>query len=489
MIRCAVFKSYLICLLAAAAILFTTCSRKITESRSPDTRPANIVLIFADDLGYGDLSCYGQEKYKTPHLDKMAEEGIRFTNFYVSQAVCSASRASLLTGCYANRVGVAGAFMPTDSVGLHPQETTLAELVKQRGYATAIYGKWHLGHLPEFLPTRQGFDEYFGIPYSNDMWPKHPNNEHFNFPELPVLEGEKVVRYLPDNQDSLTTWYTQRAVDFIGRNKDQPFFLYLAHSMPHVPLFVSGRFRGKSGAGLYGDVIMEIDWSAGQVMEALEKNGLTENTLVIFTSDNGPWLSYGAHSGVTGPLREGKGTVFEGGVRVPFIAKWPARIPAGAIQSQPAATIDLFPTLARWLQAALPSQPIDGKDIAPLLLAEKGARNPHESYFFYYKQNELEGMLRGDGRWKLYFPHTYRSLEGRQGRDDGLPIPYNYGVKVGLELYDLQEDISETNDVIDTHPVQAKTMKALADSLRMDLGDSLTDKKGKGLRPLGVYGQ
>jgi len=475
---------YVNCLLSLFCLFFS-CTNQTEKKLVEKLSLPNIIVIFADDLGYGDLSCYGQEDYQTPYLDQMAKEGIKFTNFYVAQPVCSASRASLLTGCYANRVGVSGAYFPKDSVGLHQEETTIAELVKQKGYATAMYGKWHLGHLPEFLPTTQGFDEYFGVPYSNDMWAKHPNNANFKFDDLPIVEGTETVRYLSENQDSLTTWYTQRAVNFIESNHERPFFMYVAHSMPHVPLYVSDKFRGKSGAGLYGDVIMEIDWSTGQIIEALERHNISENTLVVFTSDNGPWLSYGAHSGVTGPLREGKGTVFEGGVRVPFIAKWPNKIPAGITQEIPACTIDLLPTIAHWIEAELPTKKIDGKNISTLLQAENEAKNPHDAYYFYYKRNELEGILSGDGQWKLYFPHKYRSLEGRKGRADGQPIPYNYQTKTELALYNLEEDISETDNVVDKYPEVRSKLSVLADSMRTELGDDLQEIEGNEKRPLG----
>lgn len=463
--------------------LFLLCA--CAGSPPPSAAPPNIVLIFADDLGYGDLSCYGQTRYETPHLDRMAAAGVRFTQFYVPHPVCSASRAALLTGSYANRLGVYGAFMPTAQVGLNPEEVTLAEVLKTRAYATAAYGKWHLGHLPPFLPQAQGFDEYFGLPFSNDMWPLHPEQAHFQFPELPLMEGGDTLRYLTQDQDSLTVWYTQRAVDFIDRHREQPFFLYLAHSMPHVPLYVSDRFRGQSGAGLYGDVIMEIDWSVGEVLAALERHGLTQRTLVIFTSDNGPWLSYGTHAGVTGPLREGKGTCFEGGVRVPFIAQWPGTIPAGITQPLPAATIDLLPTLARWAGAPLPEAPIDGRDIRPLLLGTPGAASPHAAYAFYYEHNQLQGLISGDGRWKRYFPHTYRSLEGRPGRDDGLPIPYNFDVAIGDALYDLDQDLGETTDRAAAEPAVMARLDSLAETFRRELGDALHDQAGAGQRPVG----
>ncbi|RMG56640.1 MAG: arylsulfatase [Bacteroidetes bacterium] len=467
-------------LLLPLLLVFAACK---PEPEAPP--PPNVVIIFADDLGYGDLSCYGQTRYGTPNLDRMAQQGVRFTNFYVPHPVCSASRAALLTGSYANRLGVYGAFMPTAKVGLNPEEVTLAELLKTRGYATAIYGKWHLGHLPPFLPTRQGFDDYFGLPFSNDMWPKHPNQANFQFPELPLIQGEDTLRYITDNQDSLTVWYTQHAVDFIDQHTEQPFFLYLAHSMPHVPLYVSDRFRGKSGAGLYGDVIMEIDWSVGEVLAALERNGLTDNTLVIFTSDNGPWLSYGTHSGVTGGLREGKGTCFEGGVRVPFIAQWPGKIPAGITQPMPAMTIDVFPTVAHWAGVLLPEAPIDGRDIRPLLTGEAEVDYAHSAYAFYYEGNQLQGLLSGDGRWKRYFPHTYRSLEGRKGRSDGLPIPYNYDTEIGDALYDLRHDFSEVTDVAAEQPDIMARLDSLAEGFREELGDALQKRSGRGQRPVG----
>ncbi|MFT5168567.1 MAG: arylsulfatase A-like enzyme, partial [Saprospiraceae bacterium] len=310
-------------------LLLLTSLLSCTTEKQKSPTPPNIVIIFTDDQGYQDLGCYGSPDIETPHLDQMAKEGIRFTNFYVSQPVCSASRASLLTGCYANRLGIHGAFMPFVGKGLNPGEETIAEILKPLGYATGVFGKWHLGSEEKFLPTRQGFDEYFGIPYSNDMWPHHPQQGTvFDFGDLPLFENEKIIDTL-DDQSMTTTWYTDHAIDFIKKNKKQPFFLYLPHSQPHVPLFVSDKFKGKSKRGLYGDVISEIDWSVGQVLKTLKENNLDEKTLVIFASDNGPWLSYGTHSGVALPLREGKGTALEGGVRVPCIMRWPGNIPQG----------------------------------------------------------------------------------------------------------------------------------------------------------------
>jgi len=285
------------------------------HSQAAAPSPPNVVIIFCDDLGYADIGPFGCTRYATSNLDRLAREGRRFTSFHVSEAVCSASRASVLTGCYNNRIGIFNALNPTVRHGLNSSETTLAEIFKQKNYATGMAGKWHLGHLPLFLPMRHGFDEYYGLPYSNDMWPHGMEKKNRDYPPLPMIEGDKVIQadVTAEDQEQLTTRYTERAVDFIKRNHDRPFFFYLAHSMPHVPLYVSEKFKGKSGAGLYGDVIQEIDWSVGQVMDALKSQGIEDNTLVIFTSDNGPWLRYGNHAGSAGPLREGKGTSWEGG--------------------------------------------------------------------------------------------------------------------------------------------------------------------------------
>jgi arylsulfatase A len=432
-------------------------------------RPPNIVLIYVDDMGYADLGCFGAKKIKTPNLDRMAKQGTRFTSFYVAQAVCSASRAALMTGKYSNRTGVLGALGPASKNGLAKNHATIAEMLKTLGYATSIIGKWHLGHLPEFLPTKRGFDEYYGLPYSNDMWPKHPTAM---FPDLPLIEGDKVIATNPD-QSKLTTDYTERAVRFIQKNKDRPFFLYLPHTMPHVPLFVSERFKGKSEQGLYGDVIMELDWSVGQILETLRQLGLDDNTLVLFASDNGPWLSYGNHGGSAGLLREGKGTTWEGGVRVPFIARWPGKVPADKTQPEPAMTIDILPTIARLTGAKLPAGKIDGKDITPLLFDEPGAKSPHEAYYFYWN-NELRAVR--SGPWKLYFPHTYQTLVGSQPGSDGKPGLYKKAM-VGLELYNLDDDVSERTDVSNRQPDVVRRLQVLADRMRADLGDELSKKK------------
>jgi len=452
-------------------ILILICSTTSAAADQVKKAPPNIVVIYCDDLGYGDVGCFGG-KIPTPNLDSMASGGIRFTDFYVAQAVCSASRAAILTGCYSNRVGILGALGPSTKYGLGKREVTIAEMLKALGYATGIIGKWHLGHLPQHLPKNHGFDEYYGLPYSNDMWPRHPTAK---FPDLPLLEQDKVLGYNTD-QSRLTTDYTTRAVDFIARHKQQPFFLYLPHSMPHVPIFVSERFKGKSDQGLYGDVIMELDWSIGQVLQALKDNGIDDNTLVIFTSDNGPWLSYGNHGGSAGLLREGKGTSWEGGVRVPFIARWPGRIPTGKTCREPAMTIDLLPTFAALTGGKLPEHTIDGKDISPLLLAKAGAVSPHEAYFFYWGR-DLEGVR--SGRWKLHFPHSYRTLAGKAGGLDGAPAPYQQA-KIGLALFDLQADLSETKDVAADHPEVVARLQALAERMRVELGDG--NRAGSGTR-------
>lgn len=446
----------------------------ITSLAAP---PPNVVVIFTDDQGYGDVGCFGAKGFVTPNLDRMAQDGIRFTSFYSAQAVCSASRTALLTGCYPNRIGILGALGPNSTHGINDNERTIAQVLKTRGYATAIYGKWHLGHHPKFLPTRHGFDDYFGLPYSNDMWPKHPTSK---FPDLPLIEGEKIVEHNPD-QTKLTTWYTERAVKFIEKNKDKPFFLYVPHNMPHVPLHVSEKFKGKSEQGLYGDVIMEIDWSVGQILATLKKHNLDEQTLVIFTSDNGPWLSYGNHAGSAGPLREGKGTSWDGGQREPCIMRWTGKIPAGSVCKEPAMTIDILPTLAKLAGAELPQPKIDGLDIWPLMSAQPNAKSPQEAYYFYWG-NELQGIR--SGPWKLHFAHTYRSLDGKSGGRDGKPGPY-VDKKTPLALYNLDTDIGETTNVADKHPDIVSRLQTLAEKAREELGDSATKQQGKGFRAPG----
>jgi arylsulfatase A-like enzyme len=429
-------------------------------------------------MGYGDIGCFGAKDIETPNLDRLAKQGRRFTNFYVAQAVCSASRTALLTGCYPNRIGILGALGPKATIGIDDGETTIAEVLKSCGYATAIFGKWHLGHHPRFLPTHHGFDRYFGLPYSNDMKPMDDRPNKALYPPLPLIEGDQVKQIEPD-QNQLTTWYTEQAVRFIDDHHASPFFLYLPHSMPHVPLGVSDKFRGRSKQGMYGDVISEIDWSVGQVMASLDRHGVADNTLVIFTTDNGPWLNYGNHAGSSGGLREGKGTSMEGGVRVPCIMRWPGHIPADTVCDEPAMTIDILPTLAHLAGAALPQRSIDGLDITPLLLGTPGAKNPHDAYYFYWGQ-ELQAIR--SGPWKLHFPHEYRSL--KEPAHDGKPGTY-VQAKIGLELFDLTKDPAETTNVAADHPDVVARLQALAEKARADLGDSAQKKTGSGVREPG----
>ncbi|QNN22968.1 sulfatase [Planctomycetales bacterium ZRK34] len=452
------------------------------------SKTPNIVVIFIDDMGYADIGPFGCKDYPTPNLDRMAKQGRVFTDFQVAQAVCSASRAALVTGCYSNRVSIRGALNHTAKYGINPNEVTFAEICKQKDYATAVYGKWHLGHHPKFLPINHGFDEYYGLPYSNDMWPFDYDNKRFPpgkgkakfYPPLPMIENDHVVDpdVTAEDQTRLTTQYTEHAVDFINRNKNRPFFLYVPHSMMHVPIFVSDKFKGKSGAGLYGDVVMEVDWSVGQILDTLKKNDLDKNTLVIFTADNGPWKNYGNHAGKTGGLREGKGTMFEGGSRNPTIMWWPGVIPADTTCDTVAMTIDILPTIAHLIGAKLPDHKIDGMNIWPLITGESD-KSPHEAYFLYYGQ-QLQAVR--TQKWKLHLPHKYRHYLPEKAGKDGYPGPTGKG-EIGYALFDMENDRNETTDVSAQHPQVVEHMKKLADQMRADLGDA--GKPGPGIRPHG----
>ncbi|GMV25809.1 MAG: sulfatase [Phycisphaerae bacterium] len=479
-------------LLAVLATLASAC-RASQDTSEPGPSSPSIVLILVDDMGYGDLSCYGQSRWKTPNLDRLAAAGVRLTDFYSAQAVCSASRAALLTGCYPNRLHIAGALGPRSKVGLHPDETTIAELCKARGYATAIYGKWHLGDAPNLLPTRQGFDEWCGIPYSNDMWPLHPDLVRLppesdarkrGYPPLPLYENGAIIdpEITPDEQKGLTKLFTDRACAFIEKHSEHPFFVYVPFPMPHVPLFVSPQFEYTSGAGLYGDVIQEIDASVGRIVERIDSLGLGARTLIIFTSDNGPWLSYGNHAGTTGGLREGKGTSWEGGVRAPFVARWTGRLPAGKVIRTPAMTIDLLPTIAAFIGAEGDHAPrIDGSDLSRLLTDGADPSLDDRALAFYYNANDLEAVRMG--QWKLVLPHQYRTLAGDAGKD-GSPGPYKQ-VRSGLELYDLLTDPHESDDVADAHPEVLARFQPVLERFRADLGDDLTKRQGSGRREAG----
>lgn len=442
----------------------------------------NIILINLDDVGYGDFSFNGAYGYTTPNIDRMAAEGMRFTHFLAGQPISGASRAGLLTGCYPNRIGFAGAPGPGSDYGVHPEEMTMGELLKQKGYATAIYGKWHLGDAPEFMPLQNGFDEYYGLPYSNDMWPFHPQQgEVFNFPDLPTYDGNKIIGYNTD-QSKFTTDYTTRTVNFIKKNQKKPFFIYLAHSMPHVPLAVSDKFKGKSEQGLYGDVMMEIDWSVGEVLKTLRALGLEENTLIILTSDNGPWTNYGNHAGSAGGLREAKATTFDGGNRIPCVAYWKGKIEPGTTCNKLASNIDLFPTFAEITGAPLPERKIDGISILPLLRNEKDA-NPRKSFVYYFKKNDLEAVT--DGMFKLVFPHVYTTYGAYAPGNDGQPGNLTNIDLKKAELYDLRRDPGERYDVLAQNPDVAIRLMKIADEYREELGDNLTRKKGTARREPG----
>ena len=435
------------------------------------SKPPNFIIIFTDDQGFEDIGCFGSPKIKTPNLDKLAAEGRKFTSFYSANSVCSPSRASLLTGCYPVRISIPGVLFPRHEIGLNPDEITIADLLKSKGYATSCIGKWHIGHKPKFLPTRQGFDSYYGIPYSNDMTIDPEANlaadiklrEGFTLDRIrnekpkkdfvPLMRNEEVIEY-PCDQTTLTQRYTEEAVKFIEENKNKPFFLYLPHTMPHIPLFASEKFKGKSERGLYGDTIEEIDWSVGEIMKSLRDNNLDKNTLVIYTSDNGPWKLKGGRGGSAHPLRGFKFQTYEGGMRVPCIMHWKGKVPAGSSCDEIAATIDLLPTIAGLSGAEMPNdRTIDGKDIWPLIAGKKGAQTPHKIYFFY-KGNKLESARQG--KWKL-----------RRSGKNSQPV----------ELYDLASDISESKNLAKENEILVNEMIK-----KMNLFD---EKLKKNQRPAG----
>ena len=429
----------------------------------------NFIIIFTDDQGYADLGCYGAQGFKTPHVDRMAAEGMQFTNFYVAASTCSPSRAALLTGSYPVRVGITAVLEPASPNGLNQSELTIADILKKQGYSTACIGKWHLGDQPEMMPLNHGFDEYFGLPYSNNQWPwledikkEHPPTNLY--PDLPLYSNKKIVGINPD-QNQLTSRYTEKAIKFIEANKENPFFLYLPHSMPHVGLGVSDKFANKTEYGRYGDVIEEIDWSVGEIFKCLKKNNLDKNTIVIFTSDNGPSLSYGSHAGQAIPLREGKSTTFEGGMRVPCVMRWPDKIPAGTVNNELATTMDFLPTIARLAGTQAPrDRVIDGKDIWPLIKGEHGAKT-HYNAFFYHWDGELQAVRRGT--WKLHFPHIYRhqgETSGTNGQRAG-----SIDSVIGLALFNLDEDIGETKNLAPQYPDVVQELTELADAHLQDL--------------------
>ncbi|MFM1871597.1 MAG: Arylsulfatase, partial [Planctomycetota bacterium] len=399
--------SLLVALLATALL---HAGMRLPAQDEPERRPPNVVLVFTDDQGYGDLSCYGHPTIHTPHLDALAATGIKLTQFYVAAPLCSPSRAALLTGCYPKRVSMhRHVVFPQHDYGLHTDEVTIADLLKTKGYATGCFGKWHLGHRPGLLPLDQGFDTWSGVPYSNDMAQFHQRPGSKYAYRLPWIEDRKVVEWEPD-QHLLTRRTTEAAVKFVEAHRDRPFFCYVPYSMPHIPIYASPEFAGRSPRGLYGDAIEEIDDGVGRIVATIERLGLREQTLIVFTSDNGPWLPYKEQGGSAGPLRGGKGTNWEGGQRVPCIASWPGTIPSGAVCREIATTMDLLPTIAAQAgldAAALP--PVDGHDVGPLLRGEPGAASPTKQFLYYTGNGALAGIRRGP--WKLLFEQGLYQLE------------------------------------------------------------------------------
>lgn len=458
--------------------LILLCSVFLISSKK--VKQPNVIIVYFDDMGYGDIALTGAVGYKTPNFDALARDGLFFSQFYSPQAVCTASRAGLLTGCYPNRIGFAGAIDHMAKVGLNPEEETIAELLKEKKYATAAYGKWHLGFQEKFLPTNHGFDEFYGIPYSNDMWPNHPVTKNY-YPDLPLYRNTEIVELDPD-QSRFTTEFTEHTVNFIKKNKRKPFFVYLAHPMPHVPLAVSEKFKGKSEQGLYGDVMMELDWSIGEIRNALKKYKLEENTLLIVTSDNGPWLNYGNHAGSTGGLRGGKGNTWEGGQKVPCLMVWKNTIPAGRVVDNLAAGIDILPTIVEATGAKFPKFKIDGVSLLSVLKGDF-SQNPRSSFAYYYRKNNLEAV-RND-RWKLVFEHKGRNYEDFLPGDDGMPGHAEEFHLYSGGLFDIRRDPGERYDVSEKYPEVKKMLEEEAQKYREDLGDDLQNIQGKNRREIG----
>ena len=429
-------------------------------------RPPNFVVIFVDDLGYGDIGPFGATKQRTPNLDRMAAEGMKLTSFYAAP-VCSVSRAQLMTGCYGARISVPGVYFPGAPHGLHPAENTVADLLKPLGYATACVGKWHLGDQPEFLPTRQGFDRYLGIPYSNDMQRPAAGSKT---KVTPLVRDDKVAELLTEEQQSgLVARYTEEAVRFLRDSKDRPFFLYFPHSAVHTPIWPGPDFRGKSNNGRFGDWVEEVDWSVGKVLATLKELGLDENTLVLFTSDNGPWMIKGPDGGSAGHLRGSKGSTWEGGVRVPTLARWPGRIPAGSVRSTVAGTIDVLPTLVGLAGGKVPEQPvIDGRDIAPLLTGktEEASREAH----YYFSGYTLQCVRQG--KWKLTLTPQPNGHGKKKDEGSITKVP---------RLYDLEADVGETTDLAEREPAVVARLTELAGRMSAEIGGTAP----KSRRPAG----
>jgi arylsulfatase A len=441
-------------------IISSSCTQK--KNKIPETKQPNIVIVFLDDSGYSDFSPFGQNKIITPNVQKLADEGVMFKNFYVPQAICSASRSALLSGCYPERTKVFGAHGPNGR-GLETSFPTMGEVFKAAGYKTGIFGKWHCGDQPETRPHNRGFDESCGLMYSNDMWKHHPESPEYwgKFPIKFWENGEIIIEDVDyPEQKMLTKWYTEHAVDFIGRHKEEPFLLYVPHSMPHVPIFCSSEFEGKSGVGLYGDVMLEIDWSVGEINKALKENGLEENTIVIFSSDNGPWIAYGDHAGTT-PFREAKATSFDGGTRSATIVKYPPELKANTESQRTIMTIDLLPTLCHLANVPLPETEIDGENVWDLITKKEGAKNPHD-YYTFTTGNNFEAIMSGDGKWKMHLPHNYRTMTDIKGKD-GMPGKYRQE-EIELSLFDMVNDPLETTNVIEKNPAVGEKLLGFAES-------------------------
>jgi len=447
------FNNFLQSAVLVVVVVFSACKhaskKEVSSALIKDSVKPNVVIIFLDDSGYSDFNPFGTGNVPTPNVQKLAEEGTIFTNFHVPQAICSASRSALLTGCYPGRTKVFGAHGPK-ARGLETTFPTIGELFKSGGYKTALFGKWHCGDQPETRPHARGFDETCGLMYSNDMWKHHPENPEY-WGKYPIQFWENGKVTIEDvgisDQKMLTKWYTEHAVDFINRNSTEPFLLYVPHSMPHVPIFCSEEFEGKSGVGLFGDVTLELDWSVGEITKALKKNGLEENTIVIFSSDNGPWTAYGNHAGST-PFREAKATSFEGGTRSACIIKYPRQVMANKKSNAAFYSIDLVPSLCQIAGIPLPESEIDGKNVWPLITGKEGAVNPHE-YYAISTGNTFESVMSGDGKWKLHIPHSYRTLitpgvDGSAGKYETRNIE--------LALFDMVNDPFESSNVSAMYP-------------------------------------
>jgi len=463
---------------AVALSVFLAAFSLHVPASAAATKP-NFILILADDMGYGDIAPFGSTRNRTPNLDRMAQEGLRFTSFYAAP-VCTPSRAQILTGCYAKRVSLPNVLSPAAPIGLSPREHTIAELLKEQGYATIAIGKWHVGDHPDFLPTRHGFDRYFGLPYSNDMGgpAELSKAKRQRRPPLPLVQNERVIETVtPEGQNRLTERYTAEAVQFVREHKDSPFFLYLPHTAVHVPIHPGDKFRGRSANGIYSDWVEEVDWSVGQVLDTVRELGLAERTLVIFTSDNGPWLTHGTNAGTAGPLRGGKGGTYEGGVREPTIAWWPGKVPAGASNDAPAANFDLLPTFVKLAGGKVPTDhKIDGEDLSPLLLG-RTSKSPHQAHY-YFSGNALQAVR--SGPWKLAIARQSENLRKSASTEPEANKPFT------PMLYNLDSDIGERHDVAARHPEIIKRLRELIAKMDADLGIT---RLGPGVRPPGRVAQ